>query len=110
MTALETLLISSLDISTVVTDLYSTYTCLDGVVSDDMKITTIACSITAALNSIEMPDNLLAVRTAQAYVESLSEEQLLEATKLLEQREIQIEETKNLDEKNTINQYIKSNK
>ena len=88
MTALETLLANALDTATVCSELYCTTTCLDGI-DDDAKTTTIACSITTALNNIQVPDNVVIIRNAQSYVDSLSTEELVELDKLLSEKEIE---------------------
>lgn len=86
MTALETLIYNSIDLATLGTELYSTTTCLDSV-DDDMKSTTIVCSVTTALNNIQVPDNVMLVRDAQSYVESMSTEELITLENLLEEKE-----------------------
>lgn len=87
MTALETLIINSLDLATLGTELYSTTTCLDSV-DDDMKSTTIVCSVSTALNNIQVPDNIVIVRNAQSYVESMSTEELIQLEQLLADKEL----------------------
>lgn len=87
MTALETLIYNSLDLATLGSELYCTTTCLDGV-SDEGKSTTIACSVTTALNHIQVPDNIMIVRDAQSYVESMSTEELVRLEQLLDEKEL----------------------
>lgn len=91
MTALETLLYNSLDLATLGTELYCTTTCLDSV-DDDMRSTTIVCSVTTALNNIQVPDNVMLVRDAQSYVESMSTEELITLENLLEEKEFTFSE------------------
>ena len=97
MTALETLVANSLDLTTLISELYCTSTCLDSV-DDDYKTTTMACSITTALNNIQVPDNIVIIRNAQSYVDSLSTEQLVELDQLLAEKELDfdIEEKQNI--------------
>lgn len=91
MTALETILANSLDLATLGSELYCTTTCLDGV-DDESKSTTIACSVTTALNNIQVPDDVLIVRNAQEYVESMSTEELVELEQLLAEKELTFSE------------------
>lgn len=86
MTALETIIANSLDLATLGSELYCTTTCLDGV-DDEAKSTTIACSITTALNNIQVPDEVVIVRNAQSYVESLSTEELIALESKLAEKE-----------------------
>ena len=92
MTALETLIYNSLDLATLGSELYCTTTCLDGM-DDESKSTTIACSVTTALNNIQVPDSVVIVRDAQSYVESMSTEQLIELEQLLAEKELTFSET-----------------
>lgn len=91
MTALETLVYNSLDLATLGTDLYSTTTCLDSL-DDETRSTSIACSITTALNNIQVPDNVMLVRDAQSYVESMTTEELITLEQMLEQKELTFSE------------------
>ena len=97
MTALETLLANALDTASLCSELYCTTTCLDGI-DNEYKTTTMACSITTALNSIQVPDNIVIIRNAQSYVESLSTEQLMELDEKLSEKELEfaIEDTKDI--------------
>lgn len=88
MTVLETIIANSLDLATLGSELYSTSTCLDSV-DDEYKTTTIACSVTTALNNIQVPDNIVIVRNAQSYVESMSTEELVELEQLLSEKELE---------------------
>lgn len=108
MTALETLIANSLDTASLCSELYCTTTCLDGI-DDEYKTTTMACSITTALNSIQVPDNIVIIRNAQSYVDSLSTEQLVELDQLLSEKELEftIEENQNIS-KEQPKQYIKT--
>ena len=92
MTALDTLIANSLDTATLGSELYCTTTCLDGV-DDEYKSTTIACSVTTALGRIEVPDNVMVVRNAQSYVESMSTEELVELEQLLSKKEFTFNES-----------------
>lgn len=87
MTALESLIVNSLDLATLGSELYCTTACLDGM-DDESKSTTIACSVTTALNNIHVPDDVIIVRNAQSYVESMSTEQLVELEQLLADKEL----------------------
>lgn len=91
MTALETLIANSLDLATLGSELYCTTTCLDSV-DDEYKSTTIACSVTTALSQIQVPDNVMLVRNAQSYVESMSTEELVELEQLLSEKEFTFDE------------------
>ena len=91
MTALETLVYNSLDLATLGTELYSTTTCLDSL-DDETRSTSIACSITTALNNIQVPDNVMLVRDAQSYVESMTTEELITLEQMLEQKELTFSE------------------
>lgn len=107
MTALETLLYNSLDLATLGTELYSTTTCLDSV-DDDMKSTTIVCSVTTALNNIQVPDNIMIVRNAQSYVESMSTEELITLEHLLDEKEFTfLEDCTKETTKTPVKVYIK---
>ena len=98
MTALETLIANSLDTASLCSELYCTTTCLDGI-----------DSITTALNSIQVPDNIVIIRNAQSYVDSLSTEQLVELDQLLSEKELEftIEENQNISNEQP-KQYIKT--
>lgn len=91
MTALDTLIANSLNIASVGTELYTTTTSLDSV-DDEYKSTTIACSVTTALNNIQIPDSVVIVRNAQSYVESMSTEELIELEDLLNEKELSFSE------------------
>lgn len=92
MTALETLIVNSLDIATSATELYSTTTCLNDADTEEL-ITTIACSVSTALSHIQVPENLMFVRNAQSYVESMSDEELEEFSQMLNEQEFVFDET-----------------
>lgn len=96
MTALETLIANSLDLATLGSELYSTTTCLDSV-DDEAKSTTIACSVTTALNNIQVPDEVIIVRNAQSYVESMSTEQLIELDNMLAEKSLTFTEEDQAD-------------
>ena len=109
MTALETLIYNSLDLATLGTELYSTTTCLDGL-DDETRSTSIACSITTALNNIQVPDNIMIVRDAQSYVESMSTEELITLEQMLDQKEFSFSEDKISEHsQENIKVYIKQN-
>ena len=91
MTALETLIYNSLDLATLGTELYSTTTCLDGL-DDETRSTSIVCTVTTALNNIQVPDNVMFVRDAQSYVESMTTEELIALENLLEKKELTFSE------------------
>ena len=109
MTALETLIYNSLDIATLGSELYCTTTCLDGM-DDESKSTTIACSVTTALNNIQVPDNIMIVRDAQSYVESMSTEELITLEQMLSEKELTFSEidVKQLPEE-SVKVYTKQN-
>ena len=87
MTALDTLISNSLDLATLGTELYSTTTCLDSV-DDEYKSTIIACSVTTALSNIQVPDEIVMVRNAQSYVESMTPEELITLEQMLSEKEL----------------------
>lgn len=103
MTALDTIIYNLLDLATLGTELYSTTTCLDGV-SDEGKSTTIACSVTTALNNIQIPDSVVIVRDAQSYVESMTTEELITLERMLDEKELTFTED---DVKELPNQDVK---
>ena len=80
-------------------ELYCTTTSLESI-DDEYKSTTIACSVTTALNNIQMPESVIIVRNAQSYVESLTTEELVELENLLNDKELTMEDTKVQDDIN----------
>ena len=108
MTALETLIYNSLDLATLGSELYCTTTCLDGV-SDEGKSTTIACSVTTALNSIQVPDDIMIVRNAQSYVESMSTEELVRLEQLLDEKEFTFTIEDKMTKEEPVKVYTKAN-
>lgn len=95
MTALETLIVNSINFASVGTELYCTTTSLDSV-DDEYKSTTIACSVTTALNNIQVPESVVIVRNAQSYVESMTVEELVELEQLLDEKELSFTEDNKL--------------
>lgn len=107
MTALETLLYNLLDLATLGTEIYSISTCLD-TVDDDIKKTSITCSVTTALNNIQVQETIVIVRNAQSYVESMTTEELLTLEQMLAEKELSFNtEDIEKEEKNDAKVYIK---
>lgn len=93
MTALDTLLQNSSSFLTVGLEGYTLTTCA---IDEDKNITPLGTTTTtslvsATLNKIEVNDNLLSVREAQSYVQSMSDEQLQAFDELLHEKELTFE-------------------
>lgn len=97
MTALDTLIANSINFISLGSELYCTTTSLESI-DDEYKSTTIACSVTTALNNIQMPESVIIVRNAQSYVESLTTEELAELENLLNEKELTFNEENQVNE------------
>lgn len=86
MTALDTLLINLPSTLTSALDVYCTYTSWQEA-DKEGRITTACLVASTILDSIKIPDNLLAVRDTYSYIESMSEDELAKASNLLFSKE-----------------------
>lgn len=108
MSLLDFLIANSGRTSTIFTELYLTTTSVqDGAGHiDDAGITTIATSVTSALDDITMPSAYAEMNDAVAYVESLSEDELTKFDQLLEEKGLVIESDSSKEKPMTLSKKL----
>lgn len=94
--------------STICTELYLTTTSVQDANGniDNAGITTIATSVTSALDDIIIPDAYAEMNDAVSYVESLSEDELVRFNQLLEENNLVIESECTDDKPMTLSKKI----
>lgn len=98
MTALETLMPTLFDVTSIGTELWCTSTCLEDACNEE-KITTIACAISTTLHHIEIPKDIAMVRDAQSYVQSMSDEELANFDQMLAEKGLEFENEEEINVK-----------
>lgn len=87
MTLLDLIIYNLPNTTTVLSGLYSTGTSLE---DDNLRSTAICTTITALLDSINIPDEVMRVRDTYSYVESMTEEELSKANTLISEKEMEL--------------------
>ena len=93
MTLLDSLILYTVDISTIALELYCTSASVEATVDDPKhQSTSLSSTVTTLLNNINVPDDIYILRNTCSIVETMSDDELAKACEMIEGKQITFEQ------------------